>query len=181
MHRLLVVVALLALGALFAQPAAADEERALGPYRVTMSFAQTPLYAMQGNQLLIRVREGERPVSGLDETLLVRISLRNQASETMALAPVTAEPGLYAVSIILPRAGVYTFQLIGTAGGQQVDERFITGQNGFAEVLPQGRSYPKGSWAVMLFSLGLYLVGLAWLLGRAGRQRWRKRRGLATS
>jgi hypothetical protein len=163
--------------ALFVTAAAADDERTVGAYRVTASFASTPVYPLESNGLLIRVTSlaGE-PVVGLERSLRLRIGVPNQVTETWNLDPVAGQPGVYKVQLALPRAGTYFMDLFGTIEGQTVNERFVTGAQGLDKVITRGRVYPKGAGIVVLITLGGYLAGLAWLLGRAALQRRRAHR-----
>ena len=171
----LVSAFLLLLSLLAVTPVAADDERAVGPYRITASFATTPVYPEEPNALLIRVvADSGAPVVGLERTLRLRIGVPHQATETWELTPEPGQPGVYRVNLLLPRAGTYTMDLFGTLDGREVFERFITGQNGLDQVIVHGRQYPRGAGFVVLLTFGFYLVGLAYLLGRNALSRWKR-------
>ena len=159
-----------------AAPVAADDTRTVGRYRITASYATTPVYGKEPNALLIRVvSERGEPVIGLESALRLRISVPNQVSETWELTPVAGEPGLYKVDVLLPRAGTFTMDLFGTLDGQQVFERFITGQNGLDKVITRGHRYPRGSWLAVLITFSIYPIGLAVIFGRR-LWKWRQAR-----
>lgn len=161
-----------------AAPAAADDARAVGAYRITAAFERSPVYPDENNALILHVTTvaGE-PVAGLERTLRLRIGVPNQVTETWQLQPAAGRPGVYAVRLTLPRAGDYFMDLFGTVGDQAVNERFLTGQNGLEKVIAAPRQYPRGSWLVVLVTLAGYLLGLAYLGGRWlwGRM-WARRR-----
>ena len=174
-YCLLTVGVLLSL-VLGAAPVAADDTRTVGRYRITASYASTPVYGKEPNGLMRRVvSESGEPVTGLESALRLRISVPNQVSETWELTAVAGEPGLYRVDLLLPRAGTFTMDLFGTLDGQQVFERFITGENGLEKVITRGRQYPRGSWVAVLITFGIYPIGLAFIFGRR-LVKWRQAR-----
>ena len=157
-----------------ARPAAAEVTRTVGPYRFTLGFATTPVYAEEPNAILIHAATADgAPVTGLDEVLLLNIGVQHQATESLALTPEPGQPGHYKVNIILRRAGIYTLVLFGTLDGQPIAERFVTEQDGLDKIITRGRQYPRGSAVVVVLTLGVYLVGLAYLVAR-GALRWRR-------
>lgn len=165
------------LGAMLlrATPAAADDVRTVGPYRIAVSFASTPVYPEESNALVIRVTDATgAPVTGLESALRLHIGVKNQVTETWNLEPVPAEPGTYRVILVLPRAGTYGMSLFGTLNGQPIDERYVTGDNGLDKVIAHGRSYPRGAGFIVLLTFGSYLLGLAILVGRAALARRRR-------
>jgi hypothetical protein len=177
MHRLGVAMAAVVLMfALAAVPAAAADTRVVGAYQIAAAFAHTPVYPQEANPLVIRVATlaGE-PVGGLEHTLRLRVGVPNQVTETWGLVPLHDQPGAYQVILSLPRAGTYFMDLFGTIDGQAVNERFITGQQGLDKVIAHGPSFPRGAGIVLLITFGGYLVGLAWLVGRAALRRQRGR------
>ncbi|MFN8557728.1 MAG: hypothetical protein U0531_10405 [Dehalococcoidia bacterium] len=158
-------------------PARADETRTVGALRVTASFLTTPVHPNQLNAVVLRVTATDgRPVTGLEQTLRLRIGVANQVTETRDLAPAPDAPGVYHVQVLLPKAAPYTLHLFGTAGDQAISEKFITGQNGLDKVVVEERQYPRGAGYVVILTFGAYLVGLAVLLGWAGLRRLRARR-----
>jgi hypothetical protein len=172
---LYVLVVLAAVGG--AAPAAADDSRIVGDgYRITAAWATTPVYPEELNALVIRVTDPQgQPVTGLEHTLRLRIGVPNQVTETWGLTPDPAAPGVYRVALSLPKAAVYVMDLQGTVHGTAVRERFVSGENGLEPVIAHPRQYPRGSWIVVLVTVGFYLVGLAYLCGR-GAWAWLQRR-----
>lgn len=170
-------LALLVLFLATAAPAAADDERTAGAYRITAGFERSPVYPQESNALVIRVATATgEPVEGLERTLRLRVGVPNQVTETWNLQPVAGQPGVYKVRLALPRAGDYFMDLFGTVADQPVYERFLTGRNGLEKVIAPPRQYPRGSWLVVLITLGGYLLGLAYLGGLWVRRRLRTRR-----
>jgi hypothetical protein len=115
-------------------------------------------------------------VLGLEDTLAFHIGIPNQVSETLPVAVQPNQPGVYRVELLLPRSAPYAMELLGNVRGQQVQERFASGQDGLEQVVAHGRVYPKGAGFVVLFTFGFYLVGLAVLLVRAEMRRRRRHR-----
>ncbi len=172
----MILFALAVLASVFAAPRAhADDERISGPYRISASFVEKPLYALERNTLLVRVSAADTgaPVAGLESVLRVRVSVPHQASETLAILPVEGQPGDYRAELMFPRAGTFTIDLFGSIEGRSLSERFVTGDNGLDKVISRGRQYPHGSGYVVLFTFGLYVVGVLYLLIRAGLKRRR--------
>jgi hypothetical protein len=147
--------------------AAAEETRTVAGHQVTVGFGRVPVYPGEANPFVIRVATpaGE-PVAGLERSLRLRVGVPNQVTETWNLEPVAGQPGAYQVVLALPRAGSYFMDLFGDIQGQQVQERFITGQNGLEKVITHGRQYPRGAAWVIVVTFGSYLVFLAWYYGR---------------
>lgn len=172
--RLLAVLVAIA-AALPVLHASADDQRVSGPYTITATFESTPVYEERLNALIIHVTRDGQPVSGLETTLRLRVGEPNQATETMDLAPVAGQPGVYRVPLMFPRASHFFMDLFGTTDGQQITEQFLTGQNGLAAVVDQPDAYPRGADWIVAITFGFYLVGLAWLTGRAALA-WLRRR-----
>lgn len=169
------LLALSLVALLVVTPASADDARVVGAYRITASFERTPVYPLEANALLVRVvSESGAPVAGVDSSLRLRIGVPNQVTETWELTSVPGQPGVYKVLLTLPRAGSYNITLFGNLNGQQVSERFVTGQNGLDKVIAPPRSYPRGSGIVVLVTLVGYLVGVAYLTARAALGRYRR-------
>ena len=178
MPRIRAATVLLAVlvGLVLVSPAAADVERQVGGYHLTAGFARTPVYAVEGNQFVVRVRDAAgQPVTGLEQSLRVRVSIPNQVTETWQMQTRPNAPGDYYIDIALPRAAPYTFNLLGTIGGQTVDEKFLTELDGLDKVITRGRQYPRGSWVVVLVTFGGYLVGLVVIIAVSARRRARNR------
>lgn len=177
----MMIAAVAAIGVLQGSAASADEQRQIGGYQVVAAFQHTPVYPGEMNGLVLTIATpAGQPAVGLDQSLRMRVGVPHQVTETWQLTADPARPGVYTVGLLLPRAGTYFLDLIGTIDGQSVSERFVTGQNGLDKVITHGRQYPNGSWIVIVVTFGGYLVGLAILLSRAGlaRHRAHRRRSL---
>lgn len=176
-RRALLGVLLAVVSLAGARTARADDVRMVGPYRVSASFASAPVYPLEPNALVFRITdENGAPVTGAENSLVLHIGEMYQATETLPLEPLKDQPGMYQARLMLPRAGIFSMQLLGTLGSQKVEERFITEQNGLDKVITRGRVYPRGAGWVVLFTISAYLVGVAWLVGRAGIRMLRQRR-----
>lgn len=181
MSRLAPVLAVLlaAVALARAAPVGAQPVRPVGPYTVSVWFASTPVYPEEGNALYIQVMRADgTSVSGLEQTLRLRVGLPNQATETMPVSPVGGRPGVYRVDLLLPRAAPYSMTLLGRIEDTPVNELFITGRD-LDNVIVRPPQYPKGSAYVVAFTFGLYLVGLAYLIARGALHRHRRRSALS--
>lgn len=161
--RAAIALAVVLLALTRVAPTAADDQRAVGRYRITAGFERSPVYPQESNALVIHVTDATgAPVEGLEQTLRLRIGVPNQVTETWNLQPAAGRAGVYLVRLALPRAGDYFMDLFGVIGDQPVNERFITDRNGLEKVIAPPRQYPYGSWIVIVIVLGGYLLGLAW-------------------
>lgn len=163
MIRFGLLVSLIALVAVAgrATVARADASRIIGPYVVTVGFTTTPVYSAEPNPLIFRFTDAAmQPVTGLEDTLRVRVSIPNQVTETMPVDPVAGQPGVYRLLFLPPRATIFQFNLLGTIREQTVDEKFFT-ERDLDKVITRGRQYPRGSWVPVVLSLAFYVVGLA--------------------
>jgi hypothetical protein len=134
------VAATLALGA---APASAHERRVVGSYLLVVGWGDEPPVAGVPNsvQVIISDRSGARPVVDLGDTLQVEVIFGSQTSERMTLeAAFAVNPdgtarfgrlGDYRAELAPTRPGTYTFHVVGTIKGEQVDERFTCGEQTF--------------------------------------------------
>lgn len=159
-----------------ARAAHAEAVHTAGDYRIAVSFARSPVHPHEPLEFIIRVTTLDgTPVFGLEETLLLRVGIPNQVTETLAVAPLPDRPGVYKVDLIFPRSAYYNMHILGTINDQRVSEHFLTGKDGLDKVIvKEGRSYPKGSIWVVALTFGSYLVGLA-AFGVFYLNRWRRR------
>lgn len=173
---LVLMAALASLGS--AGTARAEAVHTAGDYQIGVTFVQSPVHPNEPLELLIRVTTlDSTPVTGLEETLLLRVGIPNQVTETLAVAPMPDRPGVYKVDLLFPRAAYYNIHVLGTINGQQVSEKYLTGKDGLEKVIvKEGKSYPKGSNWVVVFTFGSYLVGLVGF-GVFYLNRWRRRHG----
>lgn len=165
----------LALIALVSSPAFAEERRTVGAYDITISWEKTPVYPDEPNAIIVRVLTADgTPVDGLGDTLMLRVGIPQQVTETIPLTQQAGQVGVYRVDLLLPRAAPYAFNLRGTVRDQVIDEKYLSGRDGLDKVIVRGRVYPKGSGWVVAFTFGAYLVGLG-VFGVRALLRWRRR------
>lgn len=126
----------LALGG--ATAAMAHEERATGGFQFVVGWGDEPAYTGFRNSVEITVSEaGDRPVTDVGDGLKVEVI---KGSEKVTL-PLEADfggpsgtPGTYRAWLTPTRPGSYTFHLIGSVRGQNVDESFTSSPTTFDEV-----------------------------------------------
>ena len=131
-----VLVAGLSVGAARAD---AHTTRTVGPYELQVGWVNEPAYAGMLNSLELAVtdtRTNER-VAGLEKTLKVALAAGGLAPVTLELEPAEDELGAYRAWVIPTATGAYTFHLTGTIGTQNVDEKFASGPDTFADVTSQ--------------------------------------------
>jgi hypothetical protein len=135
------------LAALAAPSASAHERRGLGDLEIVVGFGTEPAYAGQPNSVQVRLVHDGEPVVDLGDTLDVEVAYGEQ---TMALelepnfaVGVFGDPGDYRAWFIPTRAGRYSFHLVGTIDGEEVDETFTSGPDTFGDVNdPADISFP---------------------------------------
>jgi hypothetical protein len=131
-----------------AGPAAAHEGREVGHLAMTVGFAVEPAYAGQPNAVQVDLEHGGQPVNDLGDSLTVTVAF-GDASQEVPLEPnfevgEWGTPGEYLASFIPTQPGSYTFTLVGTVDGEDVDETFSSGPNTFSDVLsPSEATFPK--------------------------------------
>jgi hypothetical protein len=132
---------------MLAGPAAAHEEREVGPYAMVVGFGQEPAYAGQPNSVILLLSRGGRPVTDLTDTLSVTVGFGDQ-SKDLSVEPFFevgefGTPGDYRAWFIPTRAGSYSFHFTGTIHGTKVDETFTSGPKTFDEVVnPSEEEFP---------------------------------------
>lgn len=147
MTRLLSLAAAIAIVAaalgIFASPAAAHEQRMVGPYTFVVGWIAEPAVAGQSNGLDLTVTQtaGGTPVEGLAKALTAEVIVGgNAARRTLELAADRDQPGHYTAGFVPTRTGDYTFHLTGTIGATKItkitkiDERFESGPGRFESV-----------------------------------------------
>jgi hypothetical protein len=92
------------------------------------------------------VEKGEEPVT--DGDLEAEVVFGDPDSDTrsaqIVLDPSDEAPGQYFGGIIPTRPGTYSFHITGTAGGQTIDEMFISGEQTFDDVInPAEAEFPE--------------------------------------
>src|SRR5439155_1464117 len=70
-------------------------------------------------------------------------------------------------------------RVFGRVGGQDMNERFVTGTEGLGKVVVEGQAYPRGASWVVLITFGAYIVGLVVFGLRWLRRRPRRRSSAA--
>lgn len=137
--RLLVTGGLmLTMFVLLAGPAAAHEEREVGPFALVVGFGEEPAYAGQPNSVELLLSEGGNPVTDLGDTLTVSVGFGDQ-SKDLSVEPFFevgefGTPGDYRAWFIPTRAGQYSFHFTGTIRGTKIDETFTSGPKTFGDV-----------------------------------------------
>ncbi len=111
----------------------AHEVREVGGLTFVVGFLDEPVYSGQKSGLELRVPRGEEPVEGLEETLQAEVSFDDRVRE-LPLSPVFDEAGAYRSVFVPTAAGQYTFHIVGTVNGQEIDESFTSGPDTFSEV-----------------------------------------------
>lgn len=139
---LAVVVASLLIGA---TSAVAHTTRTVGPYELKVGWVSEPAYAGILNSLELGVTDTRTnaPVSGLEKTLRVQLAAGGLAPVTLAIEPAEDEAGAYRAWVIPTVTGSYTFHVTGKIEAQNVDEKFASGPDTFADVTSAaGAQYP---------------------------------------
>lgn len=136
------VVALAAVFALIGSMAlpfavSAHEHRTVATdYDFVVGFVSEPAIQGELNGALLEVTKADKPVTGLDQTLKVEVSVGGQKKE-FALTPVWKQDGSYEAVFIPTQPGDYTFRFFGTIEGKEVNETFTSSPDGFDSVAPR--------------------------------------------
>jgi hypothetical protein len=147
-RRILAVALALGLAALlvpiWAGAASAHEDKAIGRYRLSVGFADEPVYAGQKNSVQVLVTDAAgRPVTDLGDSLKVMVMMGKQTMD-MSLEPFfeaggAGTPGDYRAFFIPSTTGKYTLHVYGSIRGQKVSQPFT-----FAEIRdPAQAAFPK--------------------------------------
>lgn len=117
----------------------AHEHRRVGPYEMTVGWAEEPTYAgLKNAALLILTDASGKPVTDLTDTLKVEVVFGNQKTGLLSLDRAWGKtfgmPGDYRAPIIPTRPGVYTFHFVGSISGQKVDQSFTASDTTFDPV-----------------------------------------------
>ncbi|KOX89318.1 hypothetical protein BVI061214_00476 [Thermus aquaticus] len=139
--RRLLTALLVALAAL----ALAHESRQVGPYRIVIGFLYNPAFAGFPNSLDLRVTEGDKPVEGLEKTLIVEIIAPNGEAFQVDLRRAHGQPGYYRGWFIPGVSGNYVWRVRGRIGDLEVNETFSKFFHSKEAVLdPREYTVPKG-------------------------------------
>lgn len=137
--RLLTAAAIVALMGSILLPfsASAHEHRTVATdYEFVVGFLSEPAVQGELNGVSLAVTKGDKPVTGLDATLKVEVSIGDQKKE-FALSPVWKQDGSYEAVFIPTQPGDYTFHFTGTIDGTTIDETFTSSPDGFDSVAPR--------------------------------------------
>jgi hypothetical protein len=162
-----------------AQETPAVETRTVGPYEISVRYAEKPLLEVE-NKLLIDVRDGATgaPVTGLEDDILLRgrvVESGVQRGVAVAVRAAPGQPGLYEGIFVAPAIGEYQWRITGDFDGTPVDETFVSGSAALPEIGVPGRDYSTPGAFIAVATLGAYLVGLVvigvWMLRKRSRSR----------
>jgi hypothetical protein len=131
-----------------AAPAQAHEGTKLGAYQIEIGWAEEPAFTGQRNAVQIVLHDAaEKPVRDLGDSLQVEVVFGRDKMPKMTFEPAFGEefgePGDYRAWFFPTRPGKYTFHLIGSIKGQNVDQSFTSSPTGFDEVEePTDKQFP---------------------------------------
>ena len=115
-------------------PAFAHGHRGQGDLEFTVGWANEPALVGQPNAVQLIIEHDGAPLEGAEKTLKVTVSIGDQSTDPMELRTVFDAPGEYRADLIPTVVGGYTFHFTGTAGGEKVDQTFVSPKDGFDEV-----------------------------------------------
>lgn len=115
---------------------AAPVSRKVGDrFDITVQYIFEPAILGDTNGVRLQVSENGAPVSGATSTLTVQVEFM-EAVRVLNMYEDPAQPGVYTGVFIPMQEGDYSFVLLGTIDGVQVDERF-TVDDGLVRVTPR--------------------------------------------
>jgi hypothetical protein len=137
-RRFLAALGVVTATLLPATPALAHEEHTEGDLSMVVGFGTEPAYAGQPNSVQVVLVHDGQPVIDLGDTLSVEVIFGEESVE-LPLEPNFAvgafgEPGDYRAWFVPTRAGAYTFHLVGSIEGEEIDKSFTSGPDTFSEV-----------------------------------------------
>src|SRR5579859_4086979 len=141
MRRLmLTVTAMLTVLIIIAAPgiAQAHEKRSIaGKYDVEVGWDKEPALVGQMNaaSILITRTGTTQAVTGVDQTLKVRIAYGGNFPKEFTLHSVEGQDGYYVADLVPTQAGSYIFTFVGDIEGNPVNEQFESGPNTFDDVV----------------------------------------------
>jgi hypothetical protein len=110
-----------------------------------IGFLYNPAFAGFPNSLDLRVTEGDKPVEGLEKTLIVEIIAPNGEAFQVELRRVKGQPGYYRGWFIPGVNGNYVWRVRGRIGDLEVNETFSKFYHSKEAVLdPREYTVPKG-------------------------------------
>lgn len=125
------------LGLLSAAPALAHGDAPVGDGDLVlgMGFLEEPAFMGSPNAVQLSVEHEGRPVTDLRPgDVLVEVTFGDETSEPMEFEPLFGVPGDYVAPFVPTEPGRYTFRVVGTIDGQEVDEEMTSGDATFATV-----------------------------------------------
>lgn len=123
--------------------ASAHEHREVGNVSMAAGWGNEPAYAgfrQPPEVFLSKVGAGEEeegpPISDADLTVEVFFGSEASGPSTgpLPLEEAFGEPGHFKTELIPTRPGTYTFRLVGTVAGEDIDEVFTSGPDTFSDV-----------------------------------------------
>jgi hypothetical protein len=176
--------------------ASAHGRRTVGKYQFVVGFLAEPAFAGQQNGIDLTICQGEcqtnadgtlkNPVKDADKTLKAE-AIYNGQTFPVTLTPRFRADGKYNGVFFPTKVGEYTFHFSGTINGDAIDERFVSGKDGFNSVDdPAKLQFPvadsatsnlaqqvkdandKASSATTFGIIGIVVGALGLLLGGAG-------------
>jgi hypothetical protein len=132
-----ILVAALFMGTVLSGPALAHEHRHVGPFEMTVGWADEPAFVGFKNGVQLILNASEKPVVDLGNTLKVEVIFGNEKLGPLPLDPAFdleekfGRPGDYRASLIPTRAGTYSFHFVGAFKGQKVDQSFSCSEKTF--------------------------------------------------
>jgi hypothetical protein len=121
-----------------AAPASAHEGRHVDDLELVVGFGTEPAYTGQPNSVQVLLSHDGRPVTRLRDDLVVEVSFGDETKE-YRLEPFFevgefGVPGDYRAWFVPSQPGRYTFHVMGTVEGEEVDETFTSGPQTFSPV-----------------------------------------------
>ncbi len=117
-----------------------------GKYQIVVGFLAEPAFAGVQNGIDLRICQGEcrqtdagadaNPVKDADKTLKAEVIYGSQTFP-LQLTPRYKADGRYNGVFFPTKAGEYTFRFYGTINGDAIDERMVSGKDGFGSVEDQ--------------------------------------------
>jgi len=133
------------------RPASAHQHRHVNGFDTTVGWSEEPAYSGFKNAVVFIIEgsagEGDHADEGSDEhaegtpiedaELEVEVffgaGMAGESIGPMELAAAFGSPGEYRAFLVPTRPGTYTFHVFGTAGGQEIDEVYTSGEAGANE------------------------------------------------
>jgi hypothetical protein len=113
-----------------------DHRTVATDYEFVVGFLNEPAIQGELNGVSLAVTKADAPITGLDATLKVEVSIGDQ-KKTFDLEPVFQKDGSYQAVFIPTQAGDYTFRFTGTIEGVTIDESFTSSPDGFDSIAPR--------------------------------------------